>query len=103
MRPIATIDPGIGLPATMRTFVLDGQGPEHAGIRRLEMPRPDPGQLVGRVDAAGICSSVTKVVDQGSAPSLMHGWDLAAHPAILGDEGVITVAAVRAGNERRAP
>jgi len=97
MQRIAATDPGIEVPATMRAFVLDGQGPDHAGIRRIEAPRPGPGQLVGRVDAAGICSSVNKVIAQGPAHSLMHGWDLAAHPAILGDEGVITVAAVGEG------
>ena len=55
---------------------------------------------MGRVDAAGICSSVNKVIAQGPAHSLMYGWDLAAHPAILGDEGVITVAAVGEGARR---
>lgn len=97
MPPIATPHPGIELPATMRAFMLDGQGPDHARIHRIATPRPGPGQLVGRVDAAGICSSVNKVIAQGSTHSLMHGWDLAEHPATLGDEGVITVVAVGEG------
>jgi L-iditol 2-dehydrogenase len=97
MEPTATFRTGIGLPDTMRAFVLDGQGFDHAGTRFIETPHPGPGQLVGRVDAAGICSSVNKVIAQGSAHTLMYGWDLVAHPAILGDEGVITVAATGEG------
>ena len=64
MEPTATSRTGIGLLETMRAFVLDGQGFDHAGTRCIETPRPGPGQLVGRVDAAGICSSVNKVIAQ---------------------------------------
>jgi len=88
--------PGAGtpvIPETMRAFVLDGTGREHAAVRRVPTPVPGPGQLLGRVDAAGICSSVNKVIGQGPEHSLMYGRDLAAHPAILGDEGAITVVA----------
>ena len=97
MQPALATGDGIELPPTMRAFVLDGPGPDHAAVCRVETPRPGPGQLVGRVEAAGICSSVSKVIAQGAAHSLMYGWDVVAHPAILGDEGVITVAAVGEG------
>ena len=97
MQPTAAPGNGFELPETMRAFVLDGQGPDHAGVRRIVTPHPGPGQLVGRVDAAGICSSVNKVIAQGSAHTLMHGWDVVAHPAILGDEGVITLVAIGEG------
>jgi threonine dehydrogenase-like Zn-dependent dehydrogenase len=89
--------PAIAIPATMRAFVLDGTGFEHASVRDVPTPRPGPGQLLGRVDAAGICSSVNKVIAQGPDHSFMYGRDLAAHPAILGDEGVITVIEVGEG------
>jgi len=95
--------PGAGtpvIPETMRAFVLDGTGREHAAVRRVPTPVPGPGQLLGRVDAAGICSSVNKVIGQGPEHSLMYGRDLAAHPAILGDEGAITV--VAAGDDDAA-
>jgi len=48
--------PGAGtpvIPETMRAFVLDGTGQEHAAVRRVPTPVPGPGQLLGRVDAAG--------------------------------------------------
>jgi threonine dehydrogenase-like Zn-dependent dehydrogenase len=87
----------------MRAFVLDGTGLGHAAVRRIPTPTPGPWQLVGRVDAAGICSSVNKVIAQGPGHSLMYGRDLAAHPAVLGDEGVITVVAVGDGVGNRFP
>lgn len=90
-------DQPVVLPPTMRAFVLDGQGPDHASVRLVATPSPGPGQLVGRVEAAGICSSVNKVIAQAGGHALLYGRDLAAHPATLGDEGVITVAAVGDG------
>jgi hypothetical protein len=84
MEPTATSRTGSSLPDTMRAFVLDGQWFDHAGTRFIETPRPGPGQIVGRVDAAGICSFVNNVIAQGTAHTLTHGWDLVAHPAILG-------------------
>ena len=97
MQASVSSDAATTLPETMRAFVLDGRGPDHAAVRRIATPRPGPGQLVGRVDAAGVCSSVNKVIAQGAEHALMYGWDLVAHPAILGDEGVITVMAVGPG------
>ena len=60
----------------------------------MPVPRPGPRQLLARVDAAGICTSVNKLVDQGAEHPLMHGWDPAVHPAIVGDEGVVTIVEV---------
>ena len=85
------------LPTTMRAAVLDGTGVEHLAVREVPMPRPGPGQLLARVDAAGICTSVNKLLDQGAAHPLMHGWDPAVHPVIVGDEGVVTLVEVGAG------
>ncbi len=89
------------LPTTMRAAVLDGTGVEHLAVREVPMPRPGPGQLLARVDAAGICTSVNKLLDQGAAHPLMHGWDPAVHPVIVGDEGVVTLVEVGAGLEDR--
>ena len=80
----------------MRAAVLDGTGTDHLAVRRVPVPRPGPGQLLARVDAAGICTSVNKLLDQGPAHPLMHGWDPAAHPVIVGDEGVVTLVEVGA-------
>lgn len=84
----------LAIPEVMRAAVLDGAGVDHLAVRTIPVPRPGPGQLLSRVDAAGICTSVNKLIDQGREHPLMHGWDPAAHPAIVGDEGTVTVVAV---------
>jgi L-iditol 2-dehydrogenase len=85
----------------MRAAVLDGTGPGHLAVRTVPVPRPGPGQLLCRVDAAGICTSVNKLLDQGPDHPLMHGWDPALHPATVGDEGVVTIIEVGDGLRER--
>jgi len=82
------------LPAAMRALVLDGQGFDHLSIRTVPTPRPGPSQLLARVDAAGICTSLIKLIEQGPKHSLMYGWDPAQFPLILGDEGSVTIVQV---------
>jgi threonine dehydrogenase-like Zn-dependent dehydrogenase len=88
----------------MRAVVLTGQGRDALAIRRVAVPEPGPGELLCRVDAAGICTSVNKLIDQGPDHPLMHGWDPVVHPVIVGDEGCVTVVATGedlAGRYRR--
>jgi L-sorbose 1-phosphate reductase len=84
---------------TMRALVLDGAGFDHLSVREVPVPRPGPDQLLARVDAAGICTSLIKLVEQGPAHKQVCGWDLARHPLILGDEGAVTI--VEAGANLR--
>jgi L-sorbose 1-phosphate reductase len=91
----------VPLPPTMRALVLDGIGWDHLSIRRVPTPRPAPTQLLARVDAAGICTSLLKLIDQGPKHSLMGGWDPTEHPIILGDEGSITLVEVGAALQDR--
>jgi len=84
------------VPAEMRATVLSGRGTDQLTVRTIPMPKPGPEQLLARVDAAGICTSVNKLIDQGAEHPLMHGWDPAEHPAIVGDEGVVTIVEVGA-------
>jgi len=79
------------IPAEMRALVLDGTGADHLAVRTVPVPRPGPGQLLARVDAAGVCTSLLKLIAQGADHSLVNGWDLTRFPLILGDEGSITV------------
>ena len=89
----------ITIPDTMRALVLEGIGFDHMGVRSVPTPRPGPRQLLARVDAAGVCSSMLKIIDQGSNHPMLFGWDVAKHPLILGDEGSITL--VEIGEELR--
>jgi threonine dehydrogenase-like Zn-dependent dehydrogenase len=81
----------------MRALVLDGTGFDHLAVRRVPVPRPGPGQLLARVDAAGICTSLLKLIAQGADHGLVNGWDPARFPLILGDEGSVTL--VEVGSE----
>jgi len=55
--------------------------------------------MLARVDAAGICTSNIKLVEQGPKHSMLYGWDITSHPLILGDEGSVTL--VEVGEELR--
>ena len=84
------------IPAEMRALVLDGSGFEHLQVRKVPTPRPGPGQMLARVEAAGICTSLIKLVEQGPKHQLVYGWDLERWPLILGDEGVVSLVEVGA-------
>ncbi len=88
----------------MRALVLDGVGFEHLAVKQVQVPIPGAHQLLARVEAAGICTSLIKLIEQGPDHKLMYGWDLSRFPAILGDEGVVTVVQVgEALRERYRP
>ncbi len=81
-------------------MVLDGDGFAHLKVRKVITPRPGPRQMLARVDAAGICTSLIKLIEQGSAHSLLSGWDISRFPVVLGDEGSVTL--VEVGAELRS-
>jgi threonine dehydrogenase-like Zn-dependent dehydrogenase len=82
------------LPSHMRALVLDGVGWAHLHVVRVPLPRPGPDQVLARVDAAGICTSLLKLIAQGPDHNLVYGWDLSRWPLILGDEGAVTLVEV---------
>ncbi len=85
----------IRVPQTMQAVVLSGTGPENVTCREVPVPEPGPNQLLARVDAAGVCTSILKIMEQGAAHTYFNGWDPAKWPVILGDEGSVTI--VKAG------
>ncbi|MFH0938304.1 MAG: alcohol dehydrogenase catalytic domain-containing protein [Planctomycetota bacterium] len=84
------------IPDTMQAVTLSGVGFENISCREVPVPKVGPNQLLCRVDAAGVCTSILKVISQGSAHTFLNGWDLRQYPIILGDEGSLTVAKVGA-------
>lgn len=88
------------VPETMRALVMDRVGFEHLKVQRVKTPRPGPRQMLARVDAAGVCTSLIKLVEQGPEHKFLYGWDITRHPVILGDEGSVTL--VEVGEELRA-
>lgn len=85
------------IPETMLAVRLHGRGFENIRVDTVPVPQPGPCQLLARVDAAGVCSSILKLVAQGGDHTFINGWDLAQFPVTLGDEGSVTV--VQAGRE----
>lgn len=65
-------------------------------VSKVPTPRPGPRQMLARVDAAGICTSLIKLVEQGPDHKLIYGWDIVRFPLILGDEGSVTLVEVGA-------
>jgi threonine dehydrogenase-like Zn-dependent dehydrogenase len=85
----------------MRAVVLDGVGFDHIGLHTIPTPRPNANQLLARVDAAGICTSLIKIAAQGPKHTLINGWDVTQYPLILGDEGAVTLVEVGANLQDR--
>ncbi|MEM7735894.1 MAG: zinc-binding dehydrogenase [Deinococcota bacterium] len=84
------------IPQTMRALVLRGASDAHLAIEQVPVPRPGSKQVLARVDAAGICTSLLKLIAQGREHPYLYGWDLTAYPLILGDEGSVTLVEVGA-------
>lgn len=79
------------IPRTMKAVTLSGTGFEHLACKQVPIPQPGPNQLLCRVDAAGVCTSILKIIAQGPKHTFINGWDIRKHPIILGDEGALTV------------
>lgn len=77
------------LPDTMEALRLVAWG-EEPRLVRVPVPRPGPGELLLRVDAAGLCHSDLHVIDSGGRLPYQL-------PFTLGHEVAGTVAAVGAG------
>ncbi len=84
---------------TMQALVLRARGFEHLSMEEVPIPSPGPRQLLARVDAAGVCTSIIKLVEQAEDHKYLSGWDPSKWPLIMGDEGALTI--VEAGSELR--
>ena len=92
------------VPAEMRALVLDGTGFDRLKVCAVATPRPSSQQMLARVDAAGICTSLIKLIEQGPRHQLLYGWDVNRYPLILGDEGSVTLVEIGASlRDRYAP
>jgi len=80
---------------TMQAVCLHGRGFENIHVESIPVPEPNDNQVLVHVEAAGVCSSILKLIAQGSDHTFINGWDLQKYPIILGDEGCVAV--VKAG------
>ncbi|MDA0838965.1 MAG: zinc-binding dehydrogenase [Planctomycetota bacterium] len=88
------VDENYEVPATMQALVMSGTDWNSLAVKEVPVPRPNQNQLLARVDAAGVCSSLLKILVQGSEHKHFNGWDPEMYPVILGDEGALTVVEV---------
>ena len=75
------------IPERMQALVASGVGFENLTVKEMAVPEVGPDQLLARVDAAGVCTSILKLIDQGPRHSYLNGWDMERWPLVLGDEG----------------
>lgn len=78
------------IPRTMQALVASGSGFENLAVREIPVPDIGAEQILARVDAAGVCTSILKLIDQGQRHPFVNGWDMEKWPLILGDEGSVT-------------
>jgi threonine dehydrogenase-like Zn-dependent dehydrogenase len=70
-----------------------------AGLERLALvfgprPQPEPGELLVRIDACGICFSDIKILNLGPDHPRLQGRDLTREPVVMGHETAMTVVEV---------
>lgn len=82
------------VPDIMQAVVSSGNGFENLSVKDIAVPEITANQLLARVDAAGVCTSILKLIDQGPEHKLINGWDMEKWPVILGDEGAVTIVQV---------
>jgi threonine dehydrogenase-like Zn-dependent dehydrogenase len=82
------------VPKVMQALVARGGGFENLAVKEVPVPDVGPEQLLARVDAAGVCTSILKLIDQGENHPFINGWDMKKWPVILGDEGSVTLVKV---------
>lgn len=87
------------IPKAMQALVASGSGFENLAVKEVPVPDVGPDQLLARVDAAGVCTSIIKLVDQGEKHTFVNGWNMKKWPVILGDEGSVTL--VKIGDNLR--
>ena len=75
----------------MQALVASGTGFENLAVKEVPVPQIGPDQLLARVDAAGVCTSILKLIEQGQNHTFLNGWDMKKWPVILGDEGAVTL------------
>jgi threonine dehydrogenase-like Zn-dependent dehydrogenase len=88
------------IPETMQALVAWGSGFENLAVKEVPVPKPGANQLLARVDAAGVCTSIIKLIAQGKEHTFLNGWDMEKYPVILGDEGAVTIVKVGANLQK---
>ena len=89
------------VPKTMQALIAGGAGFENLSVTSVPVPETGPDQLLARVDAAGVCTSIIKLIAQGENHTFINGWNMKENPVVLGDEGAVTIVKVGANLQDR--
>jgi L-iditol 2-dehydrogenase len=89
--------PSFTIPATMPAVEMRGRGFENLRVVERPVPRPGPGQVLCRVEAASVCSLDAKLVELGPDCKALFGWDLGESPIVPGHEASLVIVAVGVG------
>lgn len=89
------------LPERQKAWRLHGAGLENLRLDEVPLAAPKADELIGRVDAVGICASDYKLISQGPTHSRLQGRDLSKNPAIPGHEVSLTLLAVGSSLKRK--
>ncbi len=91
------------LPSKIRAWLLKGAGVENFGDNGkpdyIDFPSYTEDDIVGRVEAVGICFSDVKLIKAGNEHPRIKGRDLLKNPVIPGHEVILTVVGV--GDNRK--
>ena len=89
---------GETIPERTLAWNVYGKDIDHVGRdgrpEWVDVPRPDPDQLLIRVDAVGLCFSDVKLIKLGGDHPKLYGRDLTKEPTRIGHETSVTVMAV---------
>ncbi|QSH41180.1 alcohol dehydrogenase catalytic domain-containing protein [Lentisphaerota bacterium ZTH] len=92
------------VPKKMLAWPLYGAGMEHLGKDdkpvEIDVPEPQAGELLVRIDAIGLCFSDVKLIRAGEGHPRVISGDLSVDPVIPGHEAVMTV--VRVGDSLKS-
>jgi D-arabinose 1-dehydrogenase-like Zn-dependent alcohol dehydrogenase len=64
------------IPQTMQALIAKGKGFENLDVAQIPVPNINQNQLLARVDAAGVCTSILKLIEQGPDHTFIRGWDM---------------------------
>ena len=87
------------VPAQMLAWQLTGTGLESLHLAEVPTPKPGAGELLCRIDAAGLCFSDIKILTLGSEHPRIAGRDLQKDPVVMGHEVALTVVGIGEGLE----
>jgi len=87
------------VPQKMLAWHLTGTGLESLHLAEVPTPKPGAGELLCRIDAAGLCFSDIKILTLGSEHPRIAGRDLKKDPVVMGHEVALTVVGIGEGLE----